>query len=156
MCYFTVVCPYFKIRDANWVGFHVSLVVAYYHFICLKSGILLVISFVVSLSYVGVQRLRGISKTLEELRGVWIRIPFFCLVSHYANILSTVKEDKHNCYAFIHLAEEVKRLISLREVKLTKITRDQNRVAHSLANLGRTKESMVCLVHQYPDDIAQL
>jgi hypothetical protein len=67
-----------------------------------------------------------------------------------------VKENKHNCYAFIHLAEEVKRLISLREVKLTKITRDQNRVAHSLANLGRTKESMVCLVHQYPDDIAQL
>jgi hypothetical protein len=75
--------------------------------------------------------------------------PVFALVSRYANILSTVKENKHNCYAYIHLAEEVKRLISLREVKLTKITRD-----HSQANLGRTRGSTVCLVHQYPDHIA--
>jgi hypothetical protein len=73
-----------------------------------------------------------------------------------ANILAAVKKNKRNCSAYSHLVEEVKRLISLREVKLTKITRDQNRVAHSLANLGRTGGSTVCLVHQYPDDIAQL
>jgi hypothetical protein len=34
--------------------------------------------------------------------------PIFVLVSRYANILSTVKENKRNCYAFIHLAEDVK------------------------------------------------
>jgi hypothetical protein len=44
-------------------------------------------------------------KTFEELE---YESHFFGLVSRYANILSTVKENKRNCYAFIHLAEEVK------------------------------------------------
>jgi hypothetical protein len=85
-----------------------SLVAAYYHLICMKSWILLVISFVISSSYVGV---RKITRHFEDVgrpsRSLNMN-PVFVLVSRYANILSTLKENKRNCYAFIHLAEDVK------------------------------------------------
>jgi hypothetical protein len=72
MCYFMVASLILRYERAFELDFMCSLVVVYYHFICMKSGILLVIFFVVSLSYVGVQSLRGISKALEDLRGVRI------------------------------------------------------------------------------------
>jgi hypothetical protein len=78
------------------------------------------------------------------------------LQSDCANILADVKENKRNYSVYGYMVEEVKHLISLHEVKLIKITQDQNRVAHSLANLGRTGGGTACLVHQFPDVIAQL
>jgi hypothetical protein len=71
-------------------------------------------------------------------------------------VVSAVREDNRNKSVYGHLLEEVKRLISLREASCVKITRDQNRVAHSLANLGRTGGSTDCWVRHTPDTISHL
>uniref|UniRef100_A0ACD5VPB5 Uncharacterized protein n=1 Tax=Avena sativa TaxID=4498 RepID=A0ACD5VPB5_AVESA len=76
--------------------------------------------------------------------------------SDSALALAAVRDKTCNRSVHGHLYEEVKRLINLRDVILVKLKRDQNRVAHSLANLGRIGGSTACWVHHSPDCITEL
>jgi ribonuclease HI len=89
------------------------------------------------------------------LAHMWSEEPII-IQTDCALVVSAVREDNRNKSVYGHLFEEVKRLISLREASCVKITRDQNRVAHSLANLGRTGGSTDCWVRHTPDTISHL
>jgi hypothetical protein len=73
-----------------------------------------------------------------------------------ASILSVLKDPVRNRSTYGHLFDEVKRLLSLRVFVLVKIDREQNKVAHCLANYGRSDDSTACWLRQIPDCASQL
>ncbi|CAM0950791.1 unnamed protein product [Alopecurus aequalis] len=70
--------------------------------------------------------------------------------------LSTLTDGSLSRSAYGHLVAEVKRLMEDREFVPIKVSRSQNRVAHALANYGRSEHSNRLWVHQEPYFISNL
>jgi hypothetical protein len=85
----------------------------------------------------------------------WSELPII-IQSDCVVALSALKESGRNRTVYGQLFDEVKRLMNLREIILVKLDRDQNRVAHSLANLGRGGDCTACWVRFAPECVSQL
>ena len=85
----------------------------------------------------------------------WSDLPIL-IQSDCAEVISALKCSGKNRTVYGHLFDEVKHLMELRDNVLVKIERDQNRVSHCLANIGRTGGSTNCWVRQIPACIAEL
>jgi hypothetical protein len=85
----------------------------------------------------------------------WSELPII-IQSDCVVALSALKESGRNRTVYGQLFDEVKRLMNLQEIILVKLDRDQNRVAHSLANLGRGGDCTACWVRSAPECVSQL
>ena len=70
--------------------------------------------------------------------------------------LSALSNDSLDRSAYGHLLAEIKGLLENRVFVRVKVSRDQNKVAHCLANYGRSGDSTVCWLNQSPPFISEL
>ena len=70
--------------------------------------------------------------------------------------MAALTDDSLNRSAYAHLMMEIKKFLQLRGFVPLLIDDNQNSVARSLANVGRTGGSTACWLHQVPDSIKQL
>ena len=77
------------------------------------------------------------------------------IVIHSENpiVVAALTDDSLDRSAYGHLMTEIKKLLELRGFIPLKITRNQNRVALSLADIGRSRGSTACWLHRVPDNV---
>jgi hypothetical protein len=86
----------------------------------------------------------------------WFELPVF-IQTDCAEAITAMKWcTRKNRSAYGHLIDEIKHLLNIRDNVLMKIERDQNRIAHCLANIGRTGGSTNCWVRHIPVCISEL
>jgi hypothetical protein len=71
-------------------------------------------------------------------------------------VVAALTDDSLHRSAYGHLMIEIKKLLELPGFIPQKIDRHQNRVAHSLANIGRSGGSTACWLRRVPDSITLL
>ncbi|KAI4988811.1 hypothetical protein ZWY2020_036128 [Hordeum vulgare] len=71
-------------------------------------------------------------------------------------VVATLTNDSLLRYAYDHLMLEIKKLLESRGFILQKIDHHQNRVAHSLANIGCSGDSTACWLRRVPDSTTHL
>ncbi|KAI5005452.1 hypothetical protein ZWY2020_032695 [Hordeum vulgare] len=76
--------------------------------------------------------------------------------SDCADALKMINGDTFDRSAYGLLVSEIKSFLLDREVSLLKISREQNRVAHCLANFGRNGDSTACWIGRPPPCITML
>ena len=70
--------------------------------------------------------------------------------------LSSLFNDSLDRSTYGHLLAEIKGLLENRVFVRVKVSRDQNKVAHCLANYGRSGDSTACWLNQSPPFISEL
>ena len=85
----------------------------------------------------------------------WSDLPVI-VQADYTGALSALTDESLSRSAARHLVAEVKKLMEGREFIAVKVSRSKNRVAHALANYGRSEHINSCWVHQEPAFISNL
>lgn len=85
----------------------------------------------------------------------WTDLPMV-VQSDYSVAFSALTDGSMDCSLYGHLIYPIRRLMEGREFVPLKLARDQNRVAHCLANHGRSGGSTTCRLRQRPDCITEL
>ena len=70
--------------------------------------------------------------------------------------LSALPNDSLDRSAYGHLLAEIKGLLENRVFVRVKVSRDQNKVAHCLANYDRYEDNTACWLNQFPFFISEL
>ncbi|KAM3299557.1 hypothetical protein ACQJBY_040849 [Aegilops geniculata] len=76
--------------------------------------------------------------------------------SENAKVVVALTDDSLDRSAYGHLMLEIKKTLELRGFIPLKIERHQNRVAHSLASIGRSGGSTACWLRRVPDSVAHV
>lgn len=71
--------------------------------------------------------------------------------SELRDMISSKEPDRS---AFVHLVHEIRDCLGERDIRIRKIDRSQNAVAHSLASLGRSSGQTACWLKNYPEEVA--
>ena len=82
--------------------------------------------------------LEGLSMSMQQ-----IDIPIVIQFDSW-RVVAALSNDSLDCSAYGHLMLEIKKLLELHGFISQKIEGHQNRVAHSLANIGRSGDSTAC------------
>ena len=76
--------------------------------------------------------------------------------SNNATVVTALSDDSLDHSAYSHLMLEIKKTLESCGFIPLKIEHHQNRVAHSLASIGRSGGSSACWLRRVPDSVAHV